>query len=280
MQLNLFQWDVHEISNGYSCLAALRFDQAKTHFSRVLTAQPTQATAQNGLQTAQFWQELLQQIEALPPAEEALLLWTNIQKQVFPANEFGRNFRLALIDTLRCQMEQHRLEFIEPDLCSGYLQFQLGNHVMAEAQLRRQIESNPNHGILYAFLADTLWLQDRCELANALYATALLVAPERMRNHRLPHRALSELVERHGVEMAPIHGFFQGLVPLVEPESPPDTPAVRAHSLLRQAEKARHEKDAAATQAAGERLRQHAPEVHAEYVRWLAGTDRALTANQ
>lgn len=274
MQLNLFQWDLIEISNGFRCLAELRFEQAKASFSRVLTALPSQAAAQEGLHATCFWHELFQQADALPTTEGMLLLWQNIQQHSFASNESGRDLHLALLVDLKRRMEKERQEFIEPDLSIGYLQCQLGNYVSAETQLRQQIKTTPSHGILYGFLADTLWMQDRRELANALYATALLMAPDRMCNHRLRNRKLAELVERHGVEMAPIHGFFRGVVPLVEPESPPDTHAVRIHSLLRQAEQARYHKDIITSESVREHLKQFAPEVLDQYERWLAGQEQ------
>lgn len=204
-----FERDRH----GFSCLAALRFDQAKAHFSRVLTADLTHASAESGLHLTCFWQELLHQEDTLPPQEGALLLWQNVAQAPFDHNDACRDLRQALILDLLQRMEKARLDFIEPDLCRGYLHLQLGDQVTAETCLRHQIKTSPHHGILYGFLADTLWLQGRHELANALYATALLTAPEQMRSHHLHNRELAVLVGEHGVELAPIYGFFQGLVP-------------------------------------------------------------------
>lgn len=270
MQLNLFQWDLIEISNGYARLAELQFDPAKAHFNRVLAAVPEHAAARAGLDAACFWEELLHRVEQLPHSAGLLPLWQAISKQRFHRNEAEHTLRTTLIRSLLARMDEAGLDFLEPDLSTGYLHLQLGDHVNAERLLRQQIKAFPGQGILFAFLADTLWLQGRHELANALYATALLIAPEHMPAHALYNRPLAELIARFGPELAPIHGFLHGLIPLVEPENPPDTPAVRAHALLRQAEQARHQNEHAAMVSARKGLQQLKPEIFNEYLKWLA----------
>lgn len=280
MQLNLFQWDLIEVSNGYACLAELQFDPAKAHFNRVLAAVPEHAAARDGLDSSCFWEDLLNRVEQLPHPAGLLLLWQAINEQRFHSNEAEHTLRTTLIRSLLTRMDKAGLDFIEPDLSTGYLHLQLGDHVNAERLLRQQIKAFPGQGILVAFLAGTLWRQGRQELANALYATALLIAPERMPAHALYNRPLAELITRFGPELAPIHGFLYGLIPLVEPENPPDTPAIRAHALLRQAEEARHQNDHAKMVSARQRLQQLQPEIFTEYLKWLAAQSEPAPTTQ
>jgi tetratricopeptide (TPR) repeat protein len=247
----------------------LKFAPAKAHFNRVLSALPDHAAARAGLESVCFWEDLLRRIEPLPDPNGPMLLWQTIVQHPLHRNEAEKALRTTLIRFLLTRLEQAGLAFIEPDLSTGHLYLLLGEHVKAERLLRQQINSLPGQGILFGYLADTLWLQGRGELANALYATALLVAPERTRSHTLCNRHLAELVDRYGTELAPINGFLHGLLPLVEPEHPPDTPAVQAQALLRQAEQARHQNDHTGMVTARKLLQHLAPEIFNDSLQWL-----------
>lgn len=275
MQLNLFQWDLVEICNAYRCLATFQFERAEARFCRVLEALPAHGCARAGLEQCRYWQTCLAHCEQMPLPMGVMQLWQTITHAAFEQNEYGQSLRKALLDRLLRRMEAAELEFLPPDLSTGYLTLLLGDNRAAEIRLRRQLTSFPGHGILYGYLADTLWQQGRHEPANALYATALLTAPERMRDHPLCNPNLASLVVQHGPELALVYGFFEGLVPLVEPEHPPDSEAGCIHSLLRQAELARHRHDHEAMIGARQSLQQRVPQVFRDYLLWLAASPEA-----
>ena len=166
-------------------------------------------------------------------------------------------------------MENAGLEYLPPDLCLGFLSLQLGDYETAEQQLRQLIESFPEDGLLYGYLADTLWMQQRRELANSLYALALLLGPELMVNHPVCNRRLATLIADHGAALAPIYGYLGGVVPLVEQEIAEATEATAIYALLRQTERARYRGDHAAMVTGRKQLRQLAPEVFNAYLQFV-----------
>jgi len=184
MQLNLFQWDLVEVGNGCRRLAALDFEQARDHFSRVLTALPNHQAAGEWLQTACYWQETFATLPTLEGETGVAYLWQRVRAFDFGGNANHIELRANLLRRLQAMMESASLEYLPPDLCRGFLTLQLGDYEAAEQQLRRLIESYPEDGLLYGYLADALWMQKRRELANSLYALALLLAPELMANQK------------------------------------------------------------------------------------------------
>lgn len=269
MQLNLFQWDLVEVGNGCRRLAALDFEQARGHFSRVLTALPNHQTAGEGLQAACYWQETFANLPTLEDEKGAAYLWQRVRGFDFGGNANHIELRANLLRRLQAMMESASLEYLPPDLCRGFLTLQLGDYETAEQQLRRLIESYPQDGLLYGYLADALWMQKRRELANSLYALALLLAPELMANHAVCNQRLAALIADHGAALAPIYGYLGGVVPLVEQEIATATEAASIYALLRQVERARYRGDHAAMVTARKQLGELAPEVFNAYLQFV-----------
>lgn len=116
MQLNLFQWDLIEVGNGFSCLAGLAFDQAEAHFVRVLGGLPDHPAATAGLQATRHWRQALLQMEEGRGEAAFSRFWQRIRNFSFTANEVGGALRSTLVRVLRERMEQAGVRFIEPDL--------------------------------------------------------------------------------------------------------------------------------------------------------------------
>jgi tetratricopeptide (TPR) repeat protein len=269
MQLNLFQWDLVEVGNGCKRLADLDFEQARSHFLRVLTALPNHQAAGEGLQATCYWQETFATLPTLEGERGVAFLWQRMRAFDFGGNAYRIELRANLLRRLQAMMESASLEYLPPDLCHGTLTLQLGDYEAAEQQLRRSIESCPQDGLLYGYLADALWMQQRCELANSLYALALLLAPELMANHAVCNQRLAALIADHGAALAPIYGYLGGVVPLVEQEIATATEAAGIYALLRQAERARYRGDHAAMVTARKQLGELAPEVFGAYLQFV-----------
>jgi tetratricopeptide (TPR) repeat protein len=270
MQLTLFQWDLIEVGNGFDCLARLACDQAEAHFVRVLSAQPGHLAATEGLRATRHWRSLLRSL-ATGQTETALTrFWQQVQHFSFPTTAAGQALRRALLRRLLVAMEQTGVTMVEPDLCTGYLHLLLGEHVEAEKQLRHLIDTFPDRGLLYGYLADTLWQQGRREIANGVYAAALLLAPEAMAAHAtLRNQGLKTLIAEHGAPLTPVHGFFLGVLPLVEPEREATTEAGRIYAMLHRAERARQSRDFSTMASARRDLHQQAPDIFSQYLAWL-----------
>jgi tetratricopeptide (TPR) repeat protein len=269
MQLNLFQWDLLEAGSGYKCLARLDFDQARQHFARILAAHPEHQAAGAGLRAVGCWEQDLQVLAEMQGEEAVIFFWKRLAAFSFGNSAADCELRTNLFRRLQALMEMAGLDYLPPDLCRGYLSLQLGDYVTAENQLRRLIESVPGEGILYGYLADTLWLQGRREIAAAVYATALLLDPQQMEAYALRNQRLAAIIAKHGAPMAPVYGFFHGVLPLVEQEIATDTAATCIYATILRGERARHRQDHAAMIAARRDLQDNAPKVFADYIRFM-----------
>jgi tetratricopeptide (TPR) repeat protein len=269
MQLNLFQWDLLETGHGSACLARLAFGRAREHFARVLEAQPTHRLATSGLQTINYWEAVFRELETLQGEKAATFFWKRLRAFSFGDSANDHELRTNLFRRLQAVMEQGEIDYLPPDLCSGYLSLQLGEYVTAENQLRELIESVPGEGLLYGYLADSLWMQGRRELANGIYAAALLLDPERMAGHAVCNLQLAAIIAKHGAALAPVYGYINGALPLVEQESCAEAEATHIYTVLRRAEQARHRADHAAMLAARKDLQRLNPELFAEYISFV-----------
>jgi tetratricopeptide (TPR) repeat protein len=259
MQLNLFQWDLHEAGKGYSSLARLDFPAATAHFSRVLKAFPHHQEARSGLKQVRYWEQTFHDLESMDTESGTVFLWQRVNHFAFPCSEPGQALQKTLFRRLLAMLEEAQLFWIPPDLCAGWLHLQLGDHVAAENHFRRQIQNAPGNGRWYGRLADALWMQGRKELANGVYVAALLLDPHRVAVDALCHRELAEVIEEHGPALAPAYGFLKRVLPLVEQEVKIPTTETRIYEQLRQAELAMLEDNYEAMVAARRELKRLSP---------------------
>ncbi|WP_028317786.1 hypothetical protein [Desulfobulbus elongatus] len=269
MQLDLFQWDLLETGKGYACLAQLDLAEARSRFARVLEARPAHPAATAGLQAVRYWEQAFRAVAALQGERAVALFWKRLQAFSFGSGEVDRELRASLLARLQQMMAEEGIDYLPPDLCLGYLSLQLGDAIAAESQLRTLIETVPGEGLLYGYLGDALWRQGRREIANGVYTIGLLRDPERLSAHVPCNARLAAVIAAYGAAMAPVHGFLEGILPLVELEESSATEAVRIYGLLRRSERARRRRDHAAMMAARRELQNLAPEVFTAYLRFV-----------
>jgi len=269
MQLNLFQWDAIAVGNGYQSLSRLEFNDARKHFFRVLNAVPDHPAAGRGIDDLNFWEGVFRDMEELDSKSTVSFLWGRIADFPFGSSESYESLRLSLIKHLLTLLEGEANFYVPPDLCSGYLCLQVGDYSTAEAHLRILIDRLPENGRLHAYLADSLYMQGKEESAGAAYATALFLAPREVPVSAICNRRLTDVIQEHGVELAPIYGYLKGVLPLVNLKTEPLTDETRACELLRQAEQAMHLGKHDEMVAARRSLQQLAPNILKDYLAWL-----------
>lgn len=272
MQLNLFQWDAIAVGNGYQCLSMLDFDKAGSHFSKVLKALPTHQTAYQGMKDLQFWEDVFVDMAGLDKVSQIFFLWDGIACFNFGSSDYYTSLRQTLIRHLLQLIGDDGEFYIPPDLCRGYLHLQLGDYRRAETSLVQLLEQFPADARLHSFLADAQYQQGKEGNAGISYATALLIAPDEVDVSAIRNRRLAEVVREHGHELAPIYGYFQGILPLVSLQTKLSSPEARAYNLLRQAEQAmrlgNHDKMVTARRD----LKQLHPKVLEDYLSWLTSS--------
>ncbi|MFZ5799221.1 MAG: hypothetical protein ACOY3O_12470 [Thermodesulfobacteriota bacterium] len=269
MQLDLFQWEALAASSGYHCLAALDFDGARDHFTRILRGIPDHAEASRGLRDLEFWQEVFRELDRRDPKEQPLFLWERITAFRFRNVASHRNMRRALIGRLLPMLAGDHF-YHPPDLCRGYLLLELGNFGAAADEFRLLLAHLPENGHLHGYLAKALWLLGKEEEAKTACTIALLLDPAAVNTAALPSPPLLELIHEHGPALAPVYGYLAGLLPLIEPPSQANSPEAQAYSCLRQAELARLRDDHPAMVEARRELKRLAPAVLKNYLAWLA----------
>lgn len=265
MQLDLFQWDILAVGQGYQSLAGLDFNGARKYFTAVLELLPDHPDACQGMGILATWEDAFHKAEGLALEPAAGFFWDRIVDFHFGNSESSRTLRLSLIRHLLTLMDGNATLYIPPDLCSGYLYLQLADYAAAEKHLRTLVRHYPENGRLLGYLADALLMQGRPE-AGAAYATALLLSPNEVAVTSMGDRQLAEVVEEHGPAMAPIHGFLKGILPLVEFKSKAITREAEMYELLRQAELACHRGDHEAMITARAGIKKLAPEVLKHYL--------------
>ncbi|MBI4793287.1 MAG: tetratricopeptide repeat protein [Deltaproteobacteria bacterium] len=177
MQLTLFQWDLIAVGKGCASLARLDFGDARSRFAGVLNDLPGHAEALRGMWDLQFWEDVFREMEGMAPEFVPGFLWEKITGFPFENSENYQALRRNLLRRLLALLDDRPTFYAPPDLCSGYLHLLLGDYPAAETRLRLLIGCLPENGRLQGYLADALYMQGRTEIAAAVYAKALLLAP-------------------------------------------------------------------------------------------------------
>jgi len=271
MQLTLFQWDLIAVGKGCASLARLDFNDARSRFAGVLNDLPGHVEALRGMGDLQFWEDVFREMEEMTPEFVPGFLWEKIIGFPFENSENHQTLRLNLLRRLLALLDDRPTFYAPPDLCSGYLHLLLAEYTAAEACLREVLRTLPENGRLQGYLADALYMQGRAEIAAAVYATALLLAPHDVAVESMRNRPLVAVIEEYGPALAPVHGFLQGLLPLVEQGKEPVSREALACELLRRAEQARRLGHHRAMVAARRDLKKLAPEILHDYLEWLGG---------
>ncbi|MCF8056203.1 MAG: tetratricopeptide repeat protein [Desulfocapsa sp.] len=277
MQLNLFQWETIETGEGYQNLGRLNFAEARRHFAQALVICPDHQGARRGQEETEFWEEGLAEAERLPPEKALVLLWERITGFTFSDSAYHLALRQSMLRRLLSilsGMNEGDIWFHPPALCRGVLHLQLNENAEAERYLRTLLRQRPDNGLLRRYLGDALWRQGRQDAARSDYAAALLLAPDKVDAETIPVPGLRAIIMEQGLALAPIYGYFAGILPLVELDTEAQTFEAWACEYLRQAELARTQGQHQSMVTARRSLKEHAPEILAEYLEWLERGDK------
>ncbi len=196
-------------------------------------------------------------------------LWEKICGFSFDKAEYSDKLRRNLIRLLLDGFDGIETYYHPPDLCCGYLNLQLGNFAAAETCLRALIDHLPDNGLLHLYLGEALYLQGKKEVSGPAYIRALLLMPNETMARVISHKALTDIINEYGPSLAPIYGFFQGLLPLVEHNTLSDTKVTRIYQALRRAEQSRRKGDHFEMIAARKVLKDLSCEIFQHYLEML-----------
>jgi tetratricopeptide (TPR) repeat protein len=268
VQLNLFSADRLKVGEGFEALVELDLDRAGQLFDTVLARKPEVSDAAAGREIVCYWQSVMEQCQELDSSEHAGFIWQRVKEHRDNPLLLPDRLKRSLIAKVIALLQEHDLVLIPPDLCCGYLYTELGEHQQAVANLKTAVERLPDSSRLRGFLGDALWCLGRETWARADYAMALLMSPRDVSIADMRDARLLDVISHHGVEMAPVHGWLKGVLPLLDPDqvSIGSKQVEDAYRRLYEAEQARQSGDQDAVIEQRKQLREAFPDLFDAYM--------------
>jgi tetratricopeptide (TPR) repeat protein len=218
VQLNLFSADRLKVGEGFEALIKLDLERAGELFDSVLAKKPEVSDAAAGREIVAYWQSVMEQCLKLDGSERAGFIWQRIKKLRNDPLLLPDRLKRSLIGKVIDLLQEHDLVFRPPDLCCGYLHLEIGEYQQAVASLKAALERFPDSARLRGFLGDALWCLGRETWARAEYAQALLISPRDVSIADVKDAQLLDVIAQWGLEMAPVYGWLQGVLPLLDPD--------------------------------------------------------------
>lgn len=268
MQLDLFSPERLAVGEAREALARLAFDEAIAIFGKALELSPTSSDAEAGREVARRWKALLEGARHLGPRDRLTRIWSEVLELSDDPLALPQELRAGLLEHVLSELEHHTIELIEPELCRGSVLLELGRTRDAEARLRETLESYPDRPRLLIRLGAARWRLRRPAQARAAWARALILGPEQVTPTDIEDQTLASWLETTGLATAPVRGWLEGRLPLleIERERLPDTEQARIYGCLLDAEEARRRRHHEAMVSCRTRLRELAPEVLEAYM--------------
>lgn len=268
MQLNLFSADRLKVGEGFEALVALKLERAGQLFDTVLAKKPEVSDAVAGREIVCYWQSVMEQSQKLDSSEHGGFIWQRVKELRNDPLLLPDRLKRSLIGKVIALLQEHDLVFRPPDLCCGYLHIEVGEYQQAVASLKAALERTPDSARLRGFLGDALWCLRRETWARAEYARALLTSPKDVSIADLRDTKLLDVISHHGVEMAPVYGWLQGVLPLLDPDqlSCGNEKVADAYRRLYEVEQARLSGDQDAAVEQRQHLREAIPDLFEAYM--------------
>jgi tetratricopeptide (TPR) repeat protein len=272
VQLSLFSAERLKVGEGFDALSELDLVRAAALFDEVLDKNPDVSDARSGRAAVAYWQRIMKQMQALDGPEKPELLWQRIKEARPDPLLLSERLKQSLIEWLIELLHEHGVIFVPPDLCAGYLYLEIGHYRHAVSSLREALERYPDSARLRGFLGDALWCLGRESWARAEYARALLVSARDLSLDDLRDRQLLDIIAHHGLSLAPVHGWLNGVLPLLDPDELTinDTQIAAVYRHFYAAEQARKAGDIDAAVRYRQLLQQVSPELFDAYMARLA----------
>jgi len=283
-QISLFSRETLILSEGYRCLSAFRFEEAKRFFNDVLTSDSDpesgdRKAAKRALKLGKYWHPLVLQKKTEPSLfQESNSLYREFREYNFANFPGEQQFRQALLLMITDQMlEMGRFYTGVGSVTVSDLLMELGRHKKAEEVVHQQMEVQPDDHQLYFILGQIQWQNRKKGEAKKNYTRGLLHNPCGSPSERIVFRELKKLIESEGPEMAPAFGWVRGVLLLIPPPdvvnfcSTDHRHALGCYRLLWQADRAVRNRNSEACVEYRKKLKAEAPALYDEYYALLQG---------
>ena len=234
-QLDLFSPDQETFRHGYRLIERLQITEAIEVFEGLGKRYDDVADViDDAVGVCRRWMAAEAEAEDIEGLERAERLWANV--------ESGRrgtawiHLRRGVAERLLDDLAPLGYETASGGLCFGRLLAELVLFRQAEDWYFEALEQRPEDGVLRCQYGDLLWGMKRHLEARAQWQRVLLSSPGDLVIERLRDRELADVLERYGLEMAPVYGWIARVLPF--PEVGWGSPDSRALDILRLIERA------------------------------------------
>jgi tetratricopeptide (TPR) repeat protein len=268
VQLGLFSPDRLAVGEARQAMADLELDHAIEILEEVLAVAPDTADAEADLQIATQWRQTLEEVAGLEPGLRLERLWERISEPGAGPRRLPDGLRRALLGQMLQELQEHGIELVEPELCTGTLLLELGRAAEAEAALRKTLSRSGERPRLLVHLGTALWLLGRSMPARAAWVRALLLGPDQVRSTDIVDPRTARVIAEDDAGMAPITGWLARVLPLVEIERSrlAGSEPARIYACLLDAEEARRRHQHDDMVASRSRLRELSPATFDAYM--------------
>lgn len=241
-QLDLFAWDRMKCSQGSSALEGLDFAAAKKIFDAVLSQYPDHVEASFGKRLILDWKDAIETAVNITAEDAAVFLLPRIRGYDFGMT--GSSLKFGLNSYIMSRMAHESCLFIPPDMYLGDLYLEAGEYGKAELAFSKFLKTDPVNGRAIISLGNSLWMQEKTDEARHAYAKAFLLASAEVNPDDLKDETLKKTLDGTEPVYAPIHGWLDGILPLMEdtvvkPQNEEHEKALAVYSCINLAEKAR-----------------------------------------
>lgn len=273
-QLDLFAWDRMRTAHGFSALERLDFAAATTTFDAVLSQYPGHLEASFGNRLILDWKDVIETADTLTTVAVAAFLLPKIKEYKFGTT--GSGLKRGLNSYITSRMADDNCLFIPPDIYLGDLYLDAGEYGKAEAAFSKFLETDPVNGRAIISLGNSLWLQGKNDEARQAYTKAFLLTPLEVNPDDLKDDTLKKSIQGTELVYTPIHGWLEGLLPLMEdtvvkPQNEEHEKALAAYSCINLAEKARASGRHSEMIEARRHLKKLSCEIFEEYMERISG---------
>lgn len=271
-------WDNEALETGYRLLADLELGGAERQFTKALQAGIGETdSVKKLLEACEYWQTRLkyspEDNDANSSSEQIDSLLTAFVHYPFtPQMKIFKKALMAHIVSLLHVEEAMDLKNMET---SFDLLLAMGDSQNAEELISKSIGQHPERHLLLYLLAQSQWLNGNRSEANWNYVWLLLHYPESVEFKRIENKNLLQIINIHGVAMAPAFGWLQNIVPLIslrdeiEIINQEHQKAIQCYSLLLESNKALNNNDTKLSVSLRKQLKSIHPELFSEYFYWI-----------
>ena len=265
-QLDLFSPDQETFRHGYRLIECLQVGEAIEVFEGLgRRYDDVGDVVDEAVGVCRWWMAVETKVEGLEGLERAERLWACVESGL--RGTAWIHLRRGVAEHLLDDLEPLGFEMASSGLCVGRLLAEVGRFRQAETWYLGALEQRPENGVLRCQYGDLLWRMNRHLEARVHFQQVLLSDPDEFSIEGLPDRELVGVIERYGIDMAPVYGWIARVLSFPEDWSGlPDSRALDILKLIEKAEDSRRRRSHDEMVTCRRKLMEVDPDVFSAYM--------------